>query len=295
MKERNKKANMAGILGIIGNIFLFIIKIIIGLITNSKAMIADATNSGSDIFNSILTVIGNKISSKDKDDDHNLGHGKAEYIFSLLISLTMILLGLKTVYDSFMSIIVPTRYTFNIFLIAVCITTIIVKFSLYIYTERIGRKYKNILVEANAKDHRNDCIITSLTLLSVIMSYYNIRYIDGIVGILIALWIVYTGLKIFVNSYDVLMDKTCPTEIKDKVLKIIEKHEEIDHITHFNATPVGYKYQVSFSIFVDGNLSTFASHDIADNLEKEIDANVDEIYLTVIHVNPITKVKNMVK
>ena len=295
MNERNKNANLAGIFGIIGNIFLFIIKVIIGIISNSKAMIADAANSGSDIFNSILTVIGNKISSKEKDDDHNLGHGKAEYIFSLLISITMIALGLKTAYDSFMSIIIPTRYTFNIFLIIVCIITIITKFSLYIYTNNIGKKYKNILVEANAKDHRNDCIITSLTLLSVVMSYYNIKYVDGIVGILIALWIVYTGLKIFISSYDVLMDKTCPTEIKEKVLNIIDKHDEIDHITHFNATPVGYKYQVSFSIFVDGNLSTFDSHEIADNLEKEIDKNVEEVYLTVIHVNPIIKKKNMIK
>ncbi len=80
MNKRNKDAKFIGLLGILGNVFLFIIKIIIGLITNSKAMIADATNSGSDTFNSILTIIGNKISSKERDEDHNLGHGKAEYI-----------------------------------------------------------------------------------------------------------------------------------------------------------------------------------------------------------------------
>ena len=85
------------------------------------------------------------------------------------------------------------------------------------------------------------------------------------------------------------MDKTCPEEIKEKVIKIINKHKEIEKINHFNATPVGYRYQVSFSIFVDGNLSTFASHDIANKLEKEIDKEVEEIYLTVIHVNPIIK------
>ena len=94
---------------------------------------------------------------------------------------------------------------------------------------------------------------------------------------------------IYINSYDILMDKTCPEEIKDKVLTIINKHKEIAKINHFIATPVGYQYQVSFSIFVDGNLSTFASHEIANNLEKEIDKEVEEIYLTVIHVNPIEK------
>ena len=87
------------------------------------------------------------------------------------------------------------------------------------------------------------------------------------------------------------MDKTISSETKDKVLAIIEEHNEVLKIQHFNATPVGYRYMVNFSIFVDGNLSTFESHAIADHLEEEIDEKVPEIYLTVIHVNPM-EVKN---
>ena len=96
-----------------------------------------------------------------------------------------------------------------------------------------------------------------------------------------------TGLKIYKESYDVLMDKSISQETKEKVLSIIDEHDEVIKIQHFNATPVGYRYQVSFSIFVDGNLSTFDSHEIANNLEKEIGKKVPEIYLTVIHVNPM--------
>ena len=88
------------------------------------------------------------------------------------------------------------------------------------------------------------------------------------------------------------MDKTISSETKDKVLAIIEEHDEVLKIQHFNATPVGYRYMVNFSIFVDGNLSTFESHDIANRLEKEIAKRVPEIYLTVIHVNPIDIEKN---
>ena len=289
MNKRNKDARLVGLLGIIGNIFLFSIKITIGIITKSRAMIADAANSGSDTFNSILTIIGNKVSAKSRDDDHNLGHGKAEYIYSLLISITMILLGIKVFLDSLKGLINNTIYTYNIWLIIICLITIITKLIMYKITDKIGKKHNNLLVMANAKDHRNDCFITSITLVSVICSYYNIRYIDCLVGIGISLWIIYTGIEIFIKSYDVLMDKTCSNEVKEEVLKIVKRHEEIDHITHFNATPVGYRYQVSFSIFVDGNLSTFDSHDIANNLEKEIDKEVEEIYLTVIHVNPIKK------
>ncbi len=285
--KRYDDTKKASILGIIGNIFLFIIKIIIGLFSNSQAMIADAVNSGSDIFNSFMTYIGNRVASKKADEDHNMGHGKAEYIYAMFISITMVLLGIKVIYDSILSIIKVQEYNYSIWLIIVCVTTIIIKLLLYIYTRKVGKKHHNLLVEANSKDHRNDVFITLLTLLSVVLSYYHIRYVDGIVGVLIAMWIVYTGVMIFIESYDVLMDKTISSETKDQVLGIIDEYPEIVKINHFNATPVGYKYMVNFSIFVDGNLSTFESHEIADRLEKDIHKKVPEIYLTVIHVNPI--------
>ncbi len=290
--DRFKAANRASILGIIGNIFLFVIKVIVGFISSSQAMIADAFNSASDILSSFMTYIGNRVASKDADEDHNLGHGKAEYIYSMLISVVMFILGGKILIDSIMSIINPEKYHFTIWLVIVCIVTIVVKLCLYLYTRSIGKKYHNLLVEANSKDHRNDVVITSTNLIAAICSLYGIYIIDGIVGLGISLWIIYTAIKIYKDSYDVLMDKTISSETKDKVLAIIEEHEEVLKIQHFNATPVGYRYMVNFSIFVDGNLSTFESHDIANRLEKEIAKRVPEIYLTVIHVNPIEVEKN---
>lgn len=285
--ERFKETKKASILGIVGNIFLFIIKIIVGVISKSQAMLADAMNSASDILSSIMTYVGNRVASKAPDDDHNLGHGKAEYIYSMLISITMLLLGAKMLYDSGMSLFIKNEYHFTIWLVVVCIVTILTKMSLYLYTNKIGKKYNNILVEANSKDHRNDCVITIFNALAAILAFFNIHFVDGIVGIGISLWIICTGLKIFIDSYDVLMDKTISLETKDKVMKIVESHKEILRVNHFNATPVGYMYQVSFSIFVDGNMSTFESHKIANDLEREIDHLVPEIFLTVIHVNPV--------
>lgn len=285
--DRFKAANRASIFGIIGNIFLFVIKVIVGFISNSQAMIADAFNSASDILSSFMTYIGNRVASKEADEDHNLGHGKAEYIYSMMISIVMFLLGGKILIDSIGSIMNPSKYHFTMWLVIVCIVTILVKLFLYLYTRSIGKKYNNLLVEANSKDHRNDVVITSCNLIAAVCSLYGIYIIDGIVGLLISLWIIYTAIKIYVESYDVLMDKTISNETKDKVLAIIEEHDEVLKIQHFNATPVGYRYMVSFTIFVDGNLSTFDSHDIANNLEKEIDEKVPEIYLTIIHVNPM--------
>lgn len=285
--SRFKSVKRASILGIIGNIFLLIIKSIIGFITNSQAMIADAFNSAGDILSSIMTFIGNQVASKPSDEDHNLGHGKAEYIYSMLISVAIILMGIFVFKDSVLSIFNTTKYNFSIWLVIVCVITILIKFILFIYTDKLSKKYNNLLVKANSKDHRNDCVITLTNLIACLLTLLNIYWFDGVVGSFIAIWMIITSIKIFLESYDVLMDKSISNETKEKVYEIIYAHEEIKNVIHFNSTPVGYKYQISFTIYVDGNLSTFESHKIANDLEKEIDKKIEEIYLTVIHVNPI--------
>ena len=284
--DRYKTTQKASVFGIVGNIFLLIIKSIVGIATKSQAMIADSVNSAGDIFSSLMTFIGNKIASKPRDDDHNLGHGKAEYIFSLILSISMILIAIKLLESSVQALLNPVGYNFSWWLVVVCLVTILTKLSLYLYTHSLAKSQNNILLEANAKDHINDCIVTTFNLIASLLSIKGILWFDGIVGIGISIWILWTGVNIFIESYNVLMDKAISIENKNKVLEIISRHKEIKKIEHFNATPVGYKYQISFSICIDGNLSTFESHEIANKLEKEID-ELDEIYLTVIHVNPI--------
>ena len=288
--DRFKATKISSVLGIVGNIFLLIIKGIIGYITSSQSMIADAFNSAGDIFSSCMTFIGNKISSKEADEDHHLGHGKAEYIYSLLISITMIVLSVTVIKNAIMTLINKEYFEYSIWLIIICLITIITKFSLFIFTNRLYKKHNNILIKANSIDHRNDCFITTTTLISIILSNMGLYFVDAIVGILISLWIFYTAVKLFIESYDILMDKAMSEETKEKVLQIINKHEEVIKIQHFNATPVGYRYQISFTIYVDGNMSTFDSHAIANSLEREIEKEIPEIYLTVIHVNP-TEIK----
>ena len=285
--KRYKKVKIASIFGIIGNLLLFIFKLVVSLMSKSEAMMADTFNSGGDIASSIITYIGNKIASVPSDEDHNLGHGKAEYIYSMLISLLMILVSLTIVRSSVSSIISKKTYAFSIYLIVVCIITIITKLILYIYTNKIAKEENNLLMEANSKDHRNDILLTLLNLISVIFAKHNIFYLDGIIGLFISIWIIVSSIKIFKQSYDVLMDKTISEETRNKVLEIVNNYEEIVKVQHFNATPVGYRYQISLTIFIDGNMSTYESHEVADKLEKEIIEKIDEIYLAVIHVNPI--------
>jgi len=132
--NRYEVTKRAGLLGILGNLFLLIIKGSIGFLWNSQAMIADSANSAGDIFASLMTWIGNKIASEPQDESHNFGHGKAEYIFSMFISISMIVIAFKLLYDSIYTLIYGSQLIFSWFLVIVCIITIVVKLALFLYT-----------------------------------------------------------------------------------------------------------------------------------------------------------------
>lgn len=284
--DRYESAKRAGILGILGNLFLLIIKGFVGFTFKSQAMIADSFNSAGDILSSLFTFVGNKISSKPGDDDHNFGHGKSEYIFSFLISISMIIVSSKLLYDSSKSLIFHNTLDFSILLVIVCIITILIKMSLYIYTRRLNKKQPNILVEANSQDHFNDCIITSCTLISILFSYNGIYWVDSVVGILISIYIFYTGIKIFLESYNVLMDISIDEDTKKVILSLTNQYKEIKGVESIFSTPSGYKYIVIMTIFVDGNMTTFDSHTLADNLEEDI-KHLDKVSAVIVHVNPV--------
>lgn len=285
--ERFESAKKAGIYGILGNIFLLVIKSFVGFASNSQAMIADAANSASDIFASLMTFIGNKIASEPSDKNHKLGHGKAEYIFSMFISISMMVFSFKILYDSMEAIIYKNQLTFSYLLVVVCCITIIVKFTLYIYTKKIYNKYGNLLIKSNMKDHRNDCIVTTFTLISVLLSLIGVYWFDGLVGLFISIWIFITGLKIFLESYNILMDISLDKENEDKILNIIKEYKEIKEVDDIYSTPTGYSYIVVFNIYIDGKMSTYESHKIVDDLQKRIIDEIDIINKVIIHVNPV--------
>lgn len=215
-----------------------------------------------------------------------MGIGKSEYIFSFLISISMIAVSIKLFIDAINSLVFKNEFNYSINLIIVCIVTIFTKLCLFIYTNRLNKKINNILIKANAKDHFNDCIVTSFTLISTLFALKGIYWIDGAVGLGIALWICYTGIKIFIESYNVLMDISIDENTKDIILDLVHNYKDIKHIENLYSTPSGYKYIVTLTIFVDGNMSTFDSHELADSLEQDIKA-LDNVYDVIIHVNPV--------
>lgn len=286
LKKRSSTIKSVSIIGIIANLLLLIIKMIIGLMTKSQAMIADSLNSAGDIFASVMSYIGAKISSKPNDADHPHGHGKAEYIFTQLISISMIVAAVMMIDSGLESIINKAKINFSIWLIIVCIITIVIKFVLYLYTKFQSKKYNSLLIEASMEDHRNDMFVTLGTIIGIMGSYLGFYYIDGIVSIFISCWIAYVGFNLFKSSYKVLMDTNLDEEKQNEIKNKVMEFKDVLHVDSMISKPIGNKNIIILKVSMDGNMTINLSHDIAGKIKEVLINEFDYIYDVIIHINP---------
>lgn len=273
------------VLGIAANIFLLLIKLTAGFLSRSQAMIADGFNSAGDVLASIMTLVGNSIARRPEDSDHPYGHGKAEYIFSMLISVSLIFVSVTIFKSALKSIINRATFQASWFLIVVAVITIIVKLTLFLYTNKIGKVLENLLVLANSEDHRNDVFVTSGTIFGIIMGYYGITWVDGAVGICISIWIFYTGIKIFISAFNVLMDTNMNQVFMESTYKIVECINGVNHIDSINAKPVGAGFIMIIKVSVDGEMSVNESHKIASEIKVKV-KDLKDVKDAVVHINP---------
>ena len=286
LEKRSKETQKVGIIGIFGNVFLFIIKIVIALASKSNAMLADSINSGTDVLSSLMTFIGGKIAGEPSDDEHNYGHGKAEYIFSLIISLIMGYLAIKIAWNGIESLINETKFEFSYALVIVCVITILTKFALFSYTNKLGKKSNNILILANSQDHINDVYITISVLIGTTAALFNLYWLDGVVAIGIAIRICYSAIEFFMQSYDVLLDKSMTEKEIEEIKEIIKTYKKITRIDKVTSKSVGNSFVVIIKVAVDGNMTVRESHDIVGKMKAEV-LKKKGVYDVVVHVNPV--------
>ncbi len=282
--NRYNDTKKISILGIIANFFLFIIKIIVAISSRSQGLLADAINSGTDIFTSVMTYIGNRMANKPRDKEHPYGHGKVEYVFTLVISVCMIFLSFRILQNAVYALVVKDKLIYSSYLVLVCVITIIIKLLLYIYTIKIGKKYENLLITAASEDHRNDILISIATLIGVICSKYNLYYVDSIVGIIISIWITYVAIRLFLSAYYVLIDTDISDELKEKIINVIKKNNNCK-IDSIKSRPIGTKYILLIEISVEENFTLEEGHSIAENIKKQV-CKTDKIADAIVHVNP---------
>lgn len=285
MQEASEGAKKIGVFGICGNLFLLTIKFIVGFIFKSQGLIADALNSFSDVFSSIVTFVGGKISEKPADDDHEFGHGKAEFVASFLIGIFMVIVSFETMYSGFMAIINKETFKFSYFLIIVPCITIITKFILFMYCKKKAKKYNSLLILSNAKDHRNDIVLSFGVLIGIIFSNLGYTFVDGLVGIVISGVIIVTGIMITHEAYNVLIDKCIDAEIVKDMKDEIEAIDNVRHVDSIKSKPTGNLHMIIVKISVDENMTVKESHKIAGIIRDMLRKN-PSVYDAVVHVNP---------
>ena len=284
--DRFKLTKRIAVLGIAANILLLIFKLAIGFLSRSQAMIADGFNSAGDVFASFMTYVGNKIASKPEDQTHPYGHGKAEYIYSMIISFSLLLVSYSILRNSLDAILNRETFIFSWWLVGIAVFTIVLKLCLFLYTRNAGRKSDNLLILANSEDHRNDVFVTSSTLLGIILGTQGIYWVDGVVGIGISLWIAYTGIRIFRSSYKVLMDTNMEGTLKAEITDTIEAIKGVDHIDDIMAKPIGVNYIIIVKISVIGSMTVNESHVIAAKIRAGV-RKLGKVGDVVVHINPV--------
>lgn len=270
------------------NLFLSIIKIIIGYIFNSGALIADGLHSCSDLTTDVIAVIGVFLSKKPADTKHPYGHGRLEYLTSLVIGAVIVVIGLSIIGSSFnRKIVIP-----SIVVIFVTIFTILVKYLLSNFLIKEGKKRQNNILISSGKESRTDVISSIVVLFSSIMMQLSnritfLKYTDIIAMIIVGIFIIRIGFLILKENISILIGE-CETdkEIINNLKKIILNFDNIKTIDKINLLKYGSYYELTSEISIDSNLSFKDAHDIVHNVEDAIRNSNDKVKYVIIHANP---------
>lgn len=283
---RKSYGYLGGTVGVLSNIFLFIIKLIIGLSLNSVAITADAFNNLSDVGSSVITIVGFKIADKPADKDHPFGHGRGEYIAGLVVSFLVLLVGFQFVKSSIGRIINPVKLSFDYVSFGILILSISVKLWLGKFNKRLAKDISSETLNATSFDSFSDVIITTTVAISLFISKFTTLPIDGYIGLLVSAFILFAGYNLVKDTISPLLGEAPPAELVKSIMEETLKYHDIigahDLIVHSYGAG---KYMASIHAEVPSNIPVLESHEIIDKAEKEISKKLG--ILLIIHMDPI--------
>lgn len=283
---RESYSILAGVIGVLCNIFLFATKLTIGFMMNSIAIISDAFNNLSDTGSSLVAIVGAKLSGIDADQEHPFGHGRFEYIASLIISFIIMLVGFELLKSAFDKILHPEKLSFNLILMVVLILSIFVKVWMYSYNRYIGSIINSSVNKANAADSLNDVIATSAVVITTLLGQVIDFPLDGIAGVIVSMLIMYTGFGIAKDTVNILLGMSPSLELVTRIHEIIDSNVYIVGSHDLKVHDYGPGRTIaSIHTELSDQTDIVKAHTIIDGLEKLIlaELGID----IVIHVDPI--------
>lgn len=283
---RGRYGKLSGIVGIITNFLLFVIKIIAGTLFHSIAITADAVNNLSDSGSSVVTLIGFKLSGKPADEEHPYGHARMEYISGLIVSFVILVLGLQLGKTSIEKIINPEASEFSLVMIAVLIISILIKIWQCLFYRKMSKTISSTTLLATSTDSLNDVCATSAVLIGTLITRFTGFNLDGYMGVLVAVFILLTGIKLVKETTDPLLGMAPSTELVDSIYEKIMAYDGIMGMHDLNVHNYGSgRCFASAHCEVPASRDIMISHDIIDNIERDFlkDMNIH----MVIHLDPI--------
>lgn len=283
---RTSVGKLSGIVGILNNLFLFVIKFLIGTIVHSVSIQADGVNNLTDAGSNIISILSFHLSNKPADKDHPFGHERTETIASLFVGILILVLGFETAKESISKVIHPGSIDFRIASVIILLISIMVKFWMYAYNKKLSKAYDSSLLEATALDSISDVCGTTAVLVSTLLSPVLHFNLDGYMGIVVSGIILYGAYGLLRDMINSLIGEAPDPELVHNIVDMIMAHPVIlgvhDLMLH-NYGP--NKIFASAHVEVDSSKDIFETHDHIDNIEREVKENMN-IDL-VLHMDPV--------
>ena len=285
-KVRGAYGKLAGVVGIVCNLLLFAGKLIAGLLSGSVAITADAVNNLSDASSSLVTLLGFKLAERPADEEHPYGHARLEYLSGLAVAALILVIGVELGKSSIEKIINPETVLFSWLTLAILIGSILVKLWMALFCYKLGKKIDSATLTATAMDSRNDVISTSAVLLGCLVGHFFGLQIDGYIGTLVALFIIWSGCGIAKETISPLLGKQADAELVKSISGLIMSHEKILGIHDLMVHDYGPgQCFASVHAEMDSRENPLDCHDIIDDIERDAVREL-RVHL-VIHYDPI--------
>lgn len=284
--RRSQIGKLSGITGIVCNLLLFGMKLLIGIVSGSVSITADAMNNLSDASSSIVTLLGFKLAEKPADADHPYGHARFEYLSGLAVAAMIIVIGFELAKTSVEKIFAPSPVSVSLPLIVILLVSIAVKIWLAIFNRKLGRMINSATLAATASDSRNDVIATGAVLLAAIIEQFSGWQIDGYIGLGVALFILYSGAMLAKDTISPLLGEAATPELQQLIIKVVNDCPKVlgyhDLMVHDYGP--GQRF-ASLHVEMDCNEDPLFCHGIIDNIEREC-LEKHNVHL-VVHYDPV--------
>ena len=287
--EFQRVANRVSFVTIIGNVLLAALKLFAGVWAHSSAMISDAIHSASDVFSTIIVIIGIKLASKEADKEHPYGHERMECVAAIVLAMVLFITGLGIGMDALQTILDGNYDSIKVpgmLALVAAIVSIVAKEAMYWYTRYYAKRIDSGALMADAWHHRSDALSSVGALIGIGGAMMGFPVMDAVASLVIFVFIVKAAYDIFKDAMDKMVDHSCDEETEKLIYDCVIKNDEVMGIDMLQTRIFGNKIYVDVEILVNGTYTLQKAHEIAEDVHDDIEENFPKVKHIMVHVNP---------